>query len=128
MLDDAANSSLTEAVFNLTNPTFAGTLTINLPDNASAWTTRNIPLRVVIRNGTSGTSYPSTYILVGGVLALGSTITVTGGDYDFKGSFLHIPSGGSLTVQDGSAVAVKSATFPTTTLHLRPMLWTSRDP
>ena len=66
MLDNAAANNRSEAVFNATRLTFGGTLTISLPNTAAAWTTRNIPLRIVIQDGKSGASapWPTTFIKV----------------------------------------------------------------
>ena len=111
MLDDAAANNRSEAVFNATRLTFGGTLTISLPNTAAAWTTRNIPLRIVIQDGKSGASapWPTTFIKVTGFLALGSNITVHGGSYDFATQFINLPFG--LTIQDGSTLAIEGGTF-----------------
>ena len=76
MLDNAANSNLSAAVFDATNLTFIGPLTITLP--STAWTTNNIPLRLLILDGTSGVSL-QVYIAVTGIVVL-----------PFKAVLLHL--------------------------------------
>ena len=121
MLDDAASSNLSQAVFNATGLTFEGTLTIALPATASAWTAHNIPLRIVIQAGSSGATapWPTTFIQVTGVLALGSSITIQDGSFHYTNQFINLPSG--LTLQDGSTLAIEGGTFhayyPTSGTH-----------
>jgi hypothetical protein len=85
MLTNAVSNSQTEAVCTLLRTTFTGTLTITLPTTAGAWTTtNNIPLRILIQDGISGTPPPAAFMSISGVLALGSSITIEGGDYDYS--------------------------------------------
>jgi hypothetical protein len=101
MLTDAAANSGSEAFCTLLRTTFNGTLTITLPTTAAEWTTtNNIPLRLLIQDGTtSGSTFPTTFISIAGFLALGSSITIEGGDYDYSDQFIELPSG--ITIQDG---------------------------
>jgi hypothetical protein len=112
MLADAETNGQTQADCTFTRPTFFGTLTIILPNTTAAWTTtNNIPLRLLIQDGaTSGTTTtPTMYILVTGVLALGSSITIAGGNYTFTDQFLQLPSG--ITIQDGSSLTIQGGTY-----------------
>jgi hypothetical protein len=106
MLADAVSIGKTETVCTLLRTTFTGTLTITLPTTAAAWTTtNNIPLRLLIQDGTSGTPRPTNYIRITGVLALGSSIAIKGGDDEYSNNFILLPSGN--TIQDGSSLTIK---------------------
>jgi hypothetical protein len=111
MLADAVLNGQTEAVCTFTRPTFDDTLTIKLPTTATAWTAANIPLRLLIQDGTSGTTLPSgvTHITITGVLALSSSITITGGTYSFGDRFLQLPSG--IAIRDGSSFTVERGAY-----------------
>ena len=75
-IPEAVNIVIDAAVFDATNLTFIGPLTITLP--STAWTTNNSPLRLLILDGTSGVSL-QVYIAVTGIVVL-----------PFKAVLLHL--------------------------------------
>ena len=111
MLNDASANGLQAAVFETTRMAGEGNLTITLPATAAAWTTTtNIPLHVLIIDGTSSaTVLLPIYISVTGVLALGSSITLQGGTYNFQYRFVNFPSG--MSIQDGAALTIQGGTY-----------------
>ena len=99
------------ALFRADGLVFAGTLAINCPQLATAY---SIPLLVIIVNGTTHAAMSaSSHVKISGVLAGGSRVSILGGSYTFVNSdpSFYFEVTAALTIEGASALEIVGGSF-----------------